>query len=65
MELTVLEERLGYRFEQPELLQQAVTHRSHGVVHNERLEFLGDAVLNCVICSAQCSSSVVSRARAP
>src|SRR5450631_3372476 len=49
MELTVLEERLGYRFEQAELLQQAVTHRSHGVVHNERLEFLGDAVLNCVI----------------
>jgi ribonuclease-3 len=49
MELTVLEERLGYRFTQAELLQQAVTHRSHGLVHNERLEFLGDAVLNCVI----------------
>lgn len=48
MELTVLEERLGYRFEQAELLQQAVTHRSHGVVHNERLEFLGDAVLGLV-----------------
>jgi len=49
MELSVLEERLGYRFVQPDLLQQAVTHRSHGLVHNERLEFLGDAVLNCVI----------------
>ena len=49
MELSVLEERLGYRFVESDLLQQAVTHRSHGVVHNERLEFLGDAVLNCVI----------------
>jgi ribonuclease III len=49
MDLTALEERLGYRFTQPTLLEQAVTHRSHGAVHNERLEFLGDAVLNCTI----------------
>jgi ribonuclease-3 len=49
MELTALEERLGYRFTIPALLEQAVTHRSHGAVHNERLEFLGDAVLNCTI----------------
>ena len=49
MELTALEERLGYRFTAPALLEQAVTHRSHGAVHNERLEFLGDAVLNCTI----------------
>jgi ribonuclease-3 len=49
MELTALEERLGYRFVTPGLLEQAVTHRSHGAVHNERLEFLGDAVLNCTI----------------
>lgn len=49
MELTALEERLGYRFTNPALLEQAVTHRSHGAVHNERLEFLGDAVLNCTI----------------
>jgi ribonuclease-3 len=49
MELTALEERLGYRFNSPALLEQAVTHRSHGAVHNERLEFLGDAVLNCTI----------------
>lgn len=49
MELTALEERLGYRFISPALLEQAVTHRSHGAVHNERLEFLGDAVLNCTI----------------
>jgi ribonuclease-3 len=31
------------------LLRQALTHRSHGASHNERLEFLGDGVLNCVI----------------
>lgn len=49
MDLPELEERLGYRFAQPTLLEQAVTHRSHGAVHNERLEFLGDAVLNCTI----------------
>jgi len=49
MELAELEERLQYKFRSGELLQQAVTHRSHGVVHNERLEFLGDSVLNCVV----------------
>jgi ribonuclease-3 len=31
------------------LLRQALTHRSHGAQHNERLEFLGDAILNCTI----------------
>jgi ribonuclease-3 len=49
MELSALEERLGYRFKNAELLQLAVTHRSHGAVHNERLEFLGDSVLNCAV----------------
>lgn len=49
LDLKALEQRLGYTFATPELLQQAVTHRSHGAVHNERLEFLGDAVLNCTI----------------
>jgi ribonuclease-3 len=44
-----LEESVGYRFSRPELLDQALTHRSHGSPHNERLEFLGDSVLNCVI----------------
>lgn len=44
-----LEERVGYRFSRPELLERALTHRSHGTSHNERLEFLGDSVLNCVI----------------
>ena len=41
--------RLGYRFREPGLLRQALTHRSYGAPHNERLEFLGDGVLNCVI----------------
>jgi len=49
IELSTLEQKLGYQFANPELLAQAVTHRSHGAVHNERLEFLGDAVLNCTI----------------
>jgi ribonuclease III len=49
MDLEALEQRLQYRFVSQPLLQQALTHRSHGSVHNERLEFLGDAVLNCVI----------------
>lgn len=49
MDRAQLEQRLGYQFQQATLLEQAVTHRSHGAVHNERLEFLGDAVLNCSI----------------
>jgi ribonuclease III len=44
-----LEQALGYRFIQPELLRQALTHRSHSSPHNERLEYLGDSVLNCTI----------------
>jgi ribonuclease-3 len=40
---------LGYRFRDPEYLQRALTHRSAGGRHNERLEFLGDAVLGFVI----------------
>jgi ribonuclease-3 len=41
--------RLGYYFSQSELLREALTHRSHSTTHNERLEFLGDAILNCAI----------------
>jgi ribonuclease-3 len=41
--------RLGYAFVQPELLQRALTHRSYTPEHNERLEFLGDSVLGCII----------------
>jgi ribonuclease-3 len=44
-----LRHRLGYTFRRPELLRQALTHRSFGVPNNERLEFVGDAVLNCVV----------------
>jgi ribonuclease-3 len=44
-----LEKALGYQFSQPELLRQALTHRSHSSPHNERLEFLGDSVLSCVV----------------
>lgn len=40
---------LGYRFRRPELLVEALTHRSAPGRNNERLEFLGDSVLNCVI----------------
>jgi ribonuclease III len=46
---TAFHARLGYQFKEPELLRQALTHRSHSTPHNERLEFLGDGVLNCVI----------------
>jgi len=42
---------LGYTFKSAELLQQALSHRSIGKKSNERLEFLGDAVLNFVIAS--------------
>jgi len=44
--LSELQIRLGYAFRQTNLLQQAVTHRSFSADHNERLEFLGDSVLN-------------------
>jgi ribonuclease-3 len=44
--LSELQIRLGYAFQQNGLLQQAVTHRSFSSDHNERLEFLGDSVLN-------------------
>lgn len=40
---------LGHVFRRPELLRQALTHRSFAAEHNERLEFIGDGVLNCVI----------------
>jgi ribonuclease III len=43
---------LGHAFRRTELLAQALTHRSFGAAHNERLEFIGDAVLNCAIAAA-------------
>src|SRR5437879_16576 len=44
-----LQQHIGYRFSRPELLSRALTHRSHSALHNERLEFLGDSILNCVV----------------
>ena len=44
-----LERQIGHRFRDPALLAQALTHRSFGSPHNERLEFLGDGVIGCVI----------------
>lgn len=44
-----LEAALGHCFGRPELQRQALTHRSYGSPNNERLEFLGDSILNCVI----------------
>jgi len=51
MTMASLETALGHAFTDPALLEQALTHRSHGAKHNERLEFLGDAVLNMVVAS--------------
>ena len=45
----LLEERIGYVFKNKALLKRALTHRSFGAEHNERLEFLGDSVLNCAV----------------
>jgi ribonuclease-3 len=44
-----VEQAFGYVFTQPELCQAAMTHRSAGAEHNERLEFLGDSLLNCSV----------------
>ena len=46
-----LEQRIGHRFTDAQLLTRALTHRSYGADHNERLEFLGDAVLSLAISS--------------
>jgi ribonuclease-3 len=65
-----LEIALGHVFAEPGLLHQALTHRSHSSPHNERLEFLGDSVLNCVIATllyqrfAQIKEGELSRLRA-
>lgn len=47
--LASLESALEYAFQDISLLEQAVTHRSHSARHNERLEFLGDSVLNFTV----------------
>ena len=70
MQGEALTKRLGYRFKDPGLLRTALTHRSHGSPHNERLEFLGDSVLNCIVADElfrrfpQLTEGELSRARA-
>lgn len=56
MDLTQLEEKIGHQFNNKELLEQALVHRSYlnehpdfRLDHNERLEFLGDAVLELIV----------------
>lgn len=63
-------DRLGHRFAKPELLQQALRHRSAGSPHNERLEFLGDALVNLIVAEAlyqrwpKADEGTLTRARA-
>ncbi|MDT3735667.1 MAG: ribonuclease III [Denitratisoma sp.] len=52
MSLPSIERAIGYVFVSRGILDQALTHRSFAAQHNERLEFLGDSVLNCVIAQA-------------
>jgi ribonuclease-3 len=47
--LVALQQRLQHEFATPQLLVQALTHRSFSSDHNERLEFLGDSVLNLAV----------------
>lgn len=60
----------GHVFRNPGLLEQALTHRSAGTPHNERLEFLGDALLGLIVAEALCArwpkadEGVLTRARA-
>ena len=45
-------DRLGHRFDDPDLLRRALTHRSAGSKNNERLEFLGDSLVNLIVAEA-------------
>jgi len=64
-----IESRLNYRFTNKRLLSQALTHRSYSTDHNERLEFLGDAILSYTIAELlysrfpQCNEGDLSRMR--
>lgn len=61
---------IGHPFREPGLLQQALTHRSAGAPHNERLEFLGDSIVNLLVAEAMYSrwpkadEGALTRARA-
>ena len=65
-----LQRKIDYQFQDTWLLKQALTHRSAGHKHNERLEFLGDAILNLTIAEAlfhqfpKCNEGELSRMRA-
>ena len=65
-----LQRKIDYQFQDTGLLKQALTHRSAGHKHNERLEFLGDAILNLTIAEAlfhqfpKCNEGELSRMRA-
>lgn len=48
-DLDALARAIDYQFKTPQLLEEAVTHRSKGALNNERLEFLGDAILGFVV----------------
>ncbi|MBS0545006.1 MAG: ribonuclease III [Proteobacteria bacterium] len=48
MSLGRVQRALGHEFRDVSLLRQALTHRSFGQPNNERLEFLGDSILNCI-----------------
>ncbi|MBX3663908.1 MAG: ribonuclease III [Burkholderiales bacterium] len=49
MDPDLIGSRVGYAFRDSSLLRRALTHRSFGADHNERLEFLGDSILNCLV----------------
>ena len=54
MSVRRLEAVLDHGFSRPELLRQALTHRSFAGTNNEQLEFLGDSVLDCAISASLC-----------
>lgn len=51
MKYKQLQQHLDYTFQNEELLRRALTHRSYSIAHNERLEFLGDSILNFSVAS--------------
>lgn len=63
-------DRIGHTFADPSLLAQALTHRSAGAPHNERLEFLGDSIVNLLVAEAlykrwpKADEGALTRARA-
>ena len=56
-------ERSGHRFGDQALRDQALRHRSAGAPHNERLEFLGDALVNLIVAEALYARWLGARAR--